>query len=127
MANSGERHRRLSLQKVRKQNGQPTLGVEALNPKTQRSPWVAIDADYENALEDLLRLQWEVRQVELSRVSKSPLPVLNSGSSPTTHCLQGTGQARGLRGEKRTSKTDRPGAGVAPSRRRYSASVKLER
>ena len=34
----------------------------ALNPKTQRSKWVAIDADYENALEDLLKLQWELRQ-----------------------------------------------------------------
>jgi hypothetical protein len=38
------------------------LGVHALNPKTQRSPWVAIDADHQNALEDLLELQWEVRQ-----------------------------------------------------------------
>ena len=34
----------------------------ALNPKTQRSKWVAIDADYENALVDLLKLQWELHQ-----------------------------------------------------------------
>lgn len=43
-------------------NGQITIGIYALNPKTQRSKWVAIDADYENALDDLLKLQWELRQ-----------------------------------------------------------------
>ena len=55
--------RRLTLEILRKHlNGQLTIGVYALNPKTQRSKWVAIDADYENALEDLLKLQWELRQ-----------------------------------------------------------------
>ena len=55
--------RRLSLQTIREHlNGQLTAGLYALNPKTQRSKWVAIDADYENALEDLLKLQWELRQ-----------------------------------------------------------------
>jgi hypothetical protein len=55
--------RRLSLETLREHmNGQLTIGVYALNPKTQRSKWVAIDADYENALEDLLKLQWELRQ-----------------------------------------------------------------
>jgi hypothetical protein len=55
--------RRLTLETLRKHlNGQVTIGVYALNPKTQRSKWVAIDADYENALEDLLKLQWELRQ-----------------------------------------------------------------
>ena len=39
-----------------------TVGLYARNPKTQRSKWVAIDADYENALEDLLKLQSELRQ-----------------------------------------------------------------
>jgi hypothetical protein len=38
-----------------------TIGLYAINPKTQRCRWVAIDADYENALEDLLKLQWELR------------------------------------------------------------------
>ena len=38
------------------------MGLYALNPKTQRSKWVAIDADYENALDDLLKLQWELSQ-----------------------------------------------------------------
>jgi len=55
--------RRLSLETVREHlNGRLTIGIYALNPKTQRSKWVAIDADYDNALEDLLKLQWELRQ-----------------------------------------------------------------
>ncbi len=54
---------RLSLQTIRDHlNGQLTVGLYALNPKTQRSKWVAIDADYGNALEDLLKLQWELHQ-----------------------------------------------------------------
>jgi hypothetical protein len=55
--------RRLSVEILREHlNGQITIGLYALNPKTQRSKWVAIDADYSNALDDLLRLQWELRQ-----------------------------------------------------------------
>ncbi len=55
--------RRLSLETLRDHlNGHLTIGVYALNPKTQRSKWVAIDADYESALDDLLKLQWELRQ-----------------------------------------------------------------
>ena len=42
--------------------GEITIGLYAINPKTQRSKWVAIDADYRTALEDLLKLE-----VELSR------------------------------------------------------------
>jgi hypothetical protein len=54
---------RISPQIIREHlNGQVTIGIYGLNPKTQRSKWVAIDADYENALEDLLKLQWELRQ-----------------------------------------------------------------
>jgi hypothetical protein len=55
--------RKLSLETLGKHlNGQLTIGLYALNPTTQRSKWVAIDADYENALDDLLKLQWELRQ-----------------------------------------------------------------
>src|SRR6185312_10909152 len=43
-------------------DGQITIGIYALNPETQRSKWVAIDADYNDALEDLLKLQWELRR-----------------------------------------------------------------
>jgi hypothetical protein len=42
--------------------GRITIGLYAINPTTQRCKWAAIDADYANALEDLLKLQWELRQ-----------------------------------------------------------------
>lgn len=55
--------RRLTASTIREHlSGRLTIGLYALDPKTQRSKWVAIDADYENALEDLLKLQWELRQ-----------------------------------------------------------------
>ena len=58
-----KKDRRLSPEALRKHlSGQLTIGLYALNPRTQRCKWVAIDADYENALEDLLKLQWELRQ-----------------------------------------------------------------
>jgi hypothetical protein len=54
---------RLSLETIRQHlSGLLTIALYAINPSTQRSKWVAIDADYENALEDLLKLQWELRQ-----------------------------------------------------------------
>lgn len=42
--------------------GEITIGLYAINPETQRCKWVAIDADYARAIEDLLKLQWELRQ-----------------------------------------------------------------
>ena len=55
--------RRLSYEAIREHlDGQITIGMYALNPKTQRSKWVAIDADYGDALDDLLKLQWELRR-----------------------------------------------------------------
>ncbi|MBV9072030.1 MAG: hypothetical protein JOZ10_00240 [Acidobacteria bacterium] len=42
--------------------GNITIGLYAISPATQRCKWVAIDADYASALEDLLKLQWELRQ-----------------------------------------------------------------
>jgi hypothetical protein len=38
--------------------GELTIGLYAINPATQRSKWVAIDADYAGAMEDLLKLQY---------------------------------------------------------------------
>lgn len=38
--------------------GELTIGLYAINPSTQRSKWVAIDADYAGAMEDLLKLQY---------------------------------------------------------------------
>jgi len=40
--------------------GQLTVGLYSINPETQRSKWVAIDGDYREALEDLLKLQYEL-------------------------------------------------------------------
>lgn len=53
----------LSRETIRKHlEGQLTIGLYAINPATQRCKWVVIDADYPAALEDLLKLQWELRQ-----------------------------------------------------------------
>ncbi len=43
-------------------NGDITINLYAINPKTQRSKWVAIDADFDGAVEALFQLQWELRQ-----------------------------------------------------------------
>ena len=43
-------------------NGDITISLFAINPETQRSKWVAIDADFESALEALFELQWELKQ-----------------------------------------------------------------
>jgi hypothetical protein len=42
--------------------GAVTIGLYAINPSTQRSKWVAIDADYGGAMEDLLKLQYFLQQ-----------------------------------------------------------------
>ena len=47
---------------LRHLGGEITIGLYAINPQTQRCKWVAIDADYSNAVDDLLKLQWELRQ-----------------------------------------------------------------
>src|SRR5262245_13931014 len=41
--------------------GTLTIGLYAINPTNQLCKWAAIDADYRNALEYLLRLQWELK------------------------------------------------------------------
>jgi len=43
-------------------NGDVTISLYAINPETQRSKWVAIDADFDGALDSLFRLQWELKQ-----------------------------------------------------------------
>src|SRR5512142_1576399 len=40
--------------------GELTIGLYAINPATQRCRWVAIDADYKRAMEDLLKLQYHL-------------------------------------------------------------------
>ena len=40
--------------------GKITIGLYAINPSNQRCKWVAIDADYTNAMEDLIKLQYHL-------------------------------------------------------------------
>src|SRR5581483_12342181 len=42
--------------------GEITIGLYAINPSTQRCKWVAIDADYKTAMEDLVKLQYYLTQ-----------------------------------------------------------------
>lgn len=51
----------LTVDTVRRHlRGEITVGLYAINPATQRSKWVAIDADYDGAMEDLLKLQYHL-------------------------------------------------------------------
>ena len=53
----------LTLDTIRRHlEGEITIGLYAINPATQCSKWVAIDADYENALADLLKLSFYLKQ-----------------------------------------------------------------
>src|SRR5579864_5414897 len=42
--------------------GQITIGLYAINPVNQRCKWVAIDADYASAMDDLIKLQYQLTQ-----------------------------------------------------------------
>jgi hypothetical protein len=42
--------------------GKITIGLYAIDPSTQRCKWLAIDADYKNSMEDLLKLQYHLTQ-----------------------------------------------------------------
>lgn len=42
--------------------GEITIGLYAINPDNQCCKWVAIDADYKNSMEDLLKLQYQLSQ-----------------------------------------------------------------
>ena len=53
----------LTLETIRQHlSGEITVGLYSINPQTQRSKWVAIDADYSKALEDLIKLQYQMIQ-----------------------------------------------------------------
>src|ERR1039458_5078711 len=53
----------LTLDTLRRHLGVPiTMGLYAINPSTQCSKWVAIDADYEDSLTDLHKLGFHFRQ-----------------------------------------------------------------
>jgi hypothetical protein len=42
--------------------GRITMGLYAINPLNQRCKWVAIDADYARAMDDLIKLQYQLTQ-----------------------------------------------------------------
>jgi hypothetical protein len=42
--------------------GKITIGLYAINPINQRCKWVAIDADYPRAMDDLLKLQYQLTE-----------------------------------------------------------------
>jgi hypothetical protein len=48
--------------------GEITIGLYAINPATQRSKWVAIDADYAGAMEDLLKLQYSLERDKVEAI-----------------------------------------------------------
>jgi len=49
----------LTLDTIRRHlEGEITIGLYAINPATQRCKWVAIDADYKGAMEDLVKLRY---------------------------------------------------------------------
>ena len=53
----------LTLDTIRRHlEGEITMGLYAINPATQCSKWVAIDADYEDSLTDLQKLSFHLRQ-----------------------------------------------------------------
>ena len=53
----------LTLDTIRRHlEGEITIGLYAINPATQCSKWVAIDADYPDSLADLLKLEFHLRQ-----------------------------------------------------------------
>jgi len=57
---------RLNAATIRRHlEGKITIGLYAINPSTQRSKWVAIDADYHGAMEDLLKLQYFLQEDKL--------------------------------------------------------------
>ena len=53
----------LTLDTIRRHlGGEITIGLYAINPATQCSKWVAVDADYKDSLADLLKLSFCLRQ-----------------------------------------------------------------
>jgi hypothetical protein len=53
----------LTLDTIRRHlEGEITIGLYAINPATQCSKWVAIDADYEDSVSDLLKLRIHLKQ-----------------------------------------------------------------
>ena len=65
--------------------GKITIGLYAINPSTQRCKWVAIDADYKNAMEDLLKLQYYLGQDRVMSSTEVPDP---PDTGPKRRCFE---------------------------------------
>jgi hypothetical protein len=58
--------RRLTLETLRDHlNGLITVGLYAIDPRSQCSKWLAVDADYKTALNDLLKLRHAMKEAGL--------------------------------------------------------------
>jgi TOTE conflict system primase-like protein len=70
----------LSLEIVRQHlAGELTIGIYAINPATQRCKWMAIDADYKMALEDLIKVQRQLRDDGIEAASTGLLEAASEG------------------------------------------------
>ena len=63
-------------------NGDITINLYAINPETQRSKWVAIDADFDGAIEALFQLHWELKQDGVDAALEQSRRGGHLGSSP---------------------------------------------
>lgn len=58
-----ECQRRLSQETIQRHlKGEITIALYAINPKTQRCKWIALDGDYKDAFRDLLTIQLQLKQ-----------------------------------------------------------------
>ena len=75
--------RRLTLETIRDHlNGLITVGLYAIDPRSQCSKWLAVDADYATALNDLLKLRSDFSVFRASRGDSADIPLLSAPSAP---------------------------------------------
>jgi hypothetical protein len=80
----------LTLDTIRRHlEGEITIGLYSINPATQCSKWMAIDADYTDSLTDLLKLSFYFRQDRVeSALEKSHQGGVLVSSGMGVHSLQ---------------------------------------
>ena len=68
-------------------DGDFTVNLYSSNPDTQRCKWVAIDADYEGSMKDLLQLRYELKQDSIqAALEQSRLDVYDQVTSGDKFC-----------------------------------------
>ena len=91
----------LTLETIRRHlEGEITIGLYAISPATQCSKWVAIDADYEDALTDLLKLSFYLRQDGVESAAGEDLGKQNVPRGRTLGWAVRTGQRRRQSGNR---------------------------